>query len=166
MVFKFKNKKLKNIKIFKSNSFRDKRGYIWTSWKNNKKSKIFFNHDKFSLSKKNVFRGLHYDNKTWKLVSCVYGKVFLVLVNCDKKSSEYLRIYTVYLSQNRNIQILIPPKFANGHLCLSSECLFHYKLSYKGKYSDIDKQKNLKWNDSRLSIKWPKKNFIMSKRDS
>ena len=29
----------------------------------NKKDKIIFNHDKFSISKKKVLRGLHYDNK-------------------------------------------------------------------------------------------------------
>ena len=56
--------------------------------------------------------------------------------------------------------------FANGHLCLSDSCLFHYKLSYKGKYFDIDKQKVLKWNDIRVNIKWPiKSKPIMSKRD-
>ena len=68
---------LDGIKIFKGNNFKDKRGYIWTSWLN-KKYRINFIQDKFSLSKKNVFRGLHYDEKTWKLISCVYGKIFFV----------------------------------------------------------------------------------------
>ena len=59
-----------------------------------------------------------------------------------------------------------PPYFANGHLCLSKDCVFHYKLSYKGKYSDVKNQQNLKWDDIRLKINWPiKKNLIMSKRD-
>ena len=48
---------------------------------------IIYNHDKFSLSKKNVLRGLHGDRKTWKLVSCTYGKLFLVIVNFNKKST-------------------------------------------------------------------------------
>ena len=56
--------------------------------------------------------------------------------------------------------------YANGHLCLSDSCLFHYKLSYKGKYFDVDKQKVLKWNDTRVNIKWPiKSKPIMSMRD-
>lgn len=70
------------------------------------------------------------------------------------------------LDENKNIQVLIPPYFANGHLCLSKNCVFHYKLSYKGKYSDVRSQKVLKWNDKRLKIKWPlKKDIILSKRD-
>lgn len=157
---------LEGIKIYKDSIFKDQRGYLWTSWKNDKKYKINFRHDKFSLSKKNVLRGLHYDNKTWKLVSCVYGEIFLVIVNFDKSSKEYLQTYSKNLSYKDNIKILIPPKFANGHLCLSNYCLFHYKLSYKGNYSDTDKQKVLKWNDSRLNINWPKKkSLVMSQRD-
>ena len=77
------------IKIFHDTRFKDKRGYLWTSWKKNK-IKLRFNHDKFAVSKKNVFRGLHYDNKTWKLVSCVYGKIFLVIVNLDKKTGDII----------------------------------------------------------------------------
>ena len=68
------------VKKFKNSSFRDHRGYYWTSWKKNKTNKLNFIHDKFSLSKKHVLRGLHGDKKTWKLVSCTYGKLLLVVV--------------------------------------------------------------------------------------
>lgn len=157
---------LKGIKVFKSSIFKDHRGYLWTSWKKNKNYKINFNHDKFSLSKKNVFRGMHYDNKTWKLISCVYGAIFLVVINCDKKSNQYLKNFTIKLTHKDNKHVLVPPNFANGHLCLSTDCVFHYKLYYKGKYSDVKSQQNIKWNDKRLNIKWPKKvKFILSKRD-
>ena len=69
-----------SIKIINSNNYSDKRGLIWTSW-NKKNLNLNFKHDKFSFSKKNVLRGLHYDNKTWKLISCPYGKIFFVDVN-------------------------------------------------------------------------------------
>lgn len=157
---------LKGIKVFKNSIFKDHRGYLWTSWKKNKSFKINFNHDKFSLSKKNVFRGMHYDNKTWKLLSCVYGAIFLVVINCDKKSNQYLKNFTVKLTHKDNKHVLVPPNFANGHLCLSRDCVLHYKLYYKGKYSDVKSQQNIKWNDKRLNIKWPKKvKFILSERD-
>lgn len=157
---------IKGIKIIKGSIFDDHRGSLWTSWENKKHTKINFNHDKFSISKKNVLRGLHYDNKTWKLISCVYGKVFFVVVNCKPTSNEYLKVFTKVLSSSDNVQILVPPGFANGHLCLSKKCLFHYKLSYKGRYSDVNNQHVLKWNDPRIKIKWPKtKKFITSERD-
>ena len=157
---------IKNIKIQKGTIFKDKRGLLWTSWKKNKKDKIIFNHDKFSISKNKVLRGLHYDNKTWKLISCVYGKVFFVVVDCRKKSKNFLKTFSFILNSKENVQILVPPNFANGHLCLSKECVFHYKLSYRGKYSDVNSQKVLKWNDKRLNIKWPfRKYIILSNRD-
>ena len=120
----------------------------------------------YSVSKKKVLRGLHYDNKTWKLVSCAFGKVYFVIVNCDKKSKDYLKSFEIILDHKKNTQILVPPKFANGHLCMSEYCVFHYKLSYRGKYSDVKSQKVLKWNDNRINIRWPiKKNLILSERD-
>ena len=157
---------IKGIKVIKGSIFKDKRGKLWTSWKKNKKILLNFKHDKFSISKKNVLRGLHYDKKTWKLISCVYGKFFFVVVNCKKSSKDYLRVFSTILSDKENVQILVPPGYANGHLCLSDNCVFHYKLSYSGKYSDVKSQKVLKWNDPRIKINWPKKQkLITSKRD-
>ena len=154
-----------DIKKIVNTSFRDHRGFYWTSWEKKLTKKINFKHDKFSLSKKNVLRGLHGDHKTWKLISCPYGKFLLVVVNCVKKSKDYLTWQSWILSHNNGVQILIPPNHANGHLCLSNECLFHYKLSYKGSYIDVKKQFSLKWNDPKLNINWRIKNPILSNRD-
>ena len=154
-----------NVKKSINKSFSDHRGYYWTSWKENTINKIKFKHDKFSLSKKNVLRGLHGDNKTWKLVSCPYGEFLLVVVNCIRRSKDYLKWKSWTLSHENGVQILIPPNYANGHLCLSDKCLFHYKLSYKGNYVDAKKQFSLRWNDSKLKINWPIKKPILSKRD-
>ena len=153
------------IKSFINKAFKDRRGYYWTSWKKGLINKIKFKHVKFSFSKKNVLRGLLGDNKTWKLVSCPYGKFILVVVNCKKKSKNYLKWKSWTLSHDNGVQILIPPNYANGHLCISDKCLFHYKLSYKGSYVDEKKQFSLRWNDPKLNIKWQIKNPILSNRD-
>ena len=153
------------IKKFINKAFKDYRGYYWTSWIKNSKKSIEYKHDKFSLSKKNVLRGLHGDTKTWKLVSCPYGKFLLVVVNFNKKSKNYLKWKSWVLSHKNGLQILIPPNHANGHLCLSHQCLFHYKLYYKGIYADVKKQFSLRWNDPKINIKWKIKKPILSKRD-
>ena len=155
-----------SVKKFTNNAFKDHRGYYWTSWKKGLTKNIKFKHDKFSLSKKNVLRGLHGDNKTWKLVSCPYGKLLLVVVNCEKRSRSYLKWKSWILSCENGVQILIPPNYANGHLCLSDECLFHYKLSYKGSYIDAKQQFSLRWNDPKLNINWRIKKPILSNRDN
>jgi dTDP-4-dehydrorhamnose 3,5-epimerase len=159
---------LKGIKIFKNSIFYDKRGYIWTSWKksNKKFKKLKFIHDKFSISKKNVLRGFHWDKKTWKLISCVYGRIFFVVLNCNRNSKSYLKHNNFFLDHKKNSQILVPPSFANAMLCLSDKCVLHYKLSYRGDYNDSEKQFSIKWNDPKIKVKWPiNKNFILSERD-
>ena len=156
---------INKIKIFKNKSFKDHRGYYWTSWRKGEIKKVYFKHDKFSLSKKNVLRGLHGDKKTWKLVSCPYGKFLLVIVNYIKTSKNYLKSKSLILSQENGVQVLIPPNYANGHLCLTNKCLFHYKLSYSCKYIDSKEQFSLRWNDPKLKIKWKIRKPILSKRD-
>lgn len=155
---------MKEIKLFSNSAFRDHRGYYWTNWVKNK-IKLNFNHDKFSISKKNVLRGLHGDKKTFKLVTCVYGEVLLIVIDYRKKSKNFLNYKKFKLSHKNRIQVLIPPNFLNGFLCLSKECVFHYKLSYKGKYIDAKDQISAKWNDPKINIKWPIKKPILSKRD-
>ena len=72
--------------------------------------------------------------------------------------------WVVLTAKNRK-QILIPPKFANGHFVLSSEATFFYKWSYPGEYPDVESQFTLKWNDPNINIHWPSDNPILSKRD-
>ena len=169
-VIKYYKTKLKNVYLIKPPTiFKDMRGmYVETYNKEifSRITRLNFIQDDISVSKKNVLRGIHGDKKTWKLISCVHGKLFLVVVNCKESSKDYLKVFTKILSEKKNVQILVPPGYANGHLCLTDNCIFHYKLSYKGKYSDVNEQKVIKWNDARLKIKWPlKKNLIMSLRD-
>ena len=156
---------LKNFKIIEKSNFKDTRGLLWTTWKKNTFKNIKFNHDKFSISKKNTLRGLHCDFKSWKLVTCVYGKVLLVVVDMRKKSINYLKSKKIELTHSKPKLVLIPPYYANGHLSLSSMCVFHYKWSYKGKYIEAKKQHSYRWNDPKLNIKWPIKKPILSKRD-
>ena len=158
------NKFDNEIKIYTSKSFNDFRGQLWTSW-DHKIIKLNFNHDKFSLSKKNVLRGFHGDKKTWKLISCVYGKILFVVVNFKPKSKKYLSHQSFILSDKNKKIFLVPPNYLNAHLCLTEQCLFHYKLSYKGKYNDVKEQYSIPWNDKKINYKWPIKKPILSYRD-
>ena len=155
----------RDIKIIKGNNFKDKRGILWTTWKKGFFKTIKFNHDKFSLSKKNTLRGLHCDFKSWKMITSVYGKFLFVVVDMRKNSKNYLKHKKWILDHKKPMLILVPPYFANAHLCLSKICLFHYKWSYKGKYIDANKQKSYRWDDPKIKINWPIKKPILSNRD-
>ena len=155
-----------NVKTITHDSFDDHRGSYWTLWHEKEIKNIHFKHDKISYSKKNVLRGYHGDKKTWKLVTCLYGKVHLSLINYKNKSKNFLKEKSFILSRENKVSVLIPPYFLNAYLCLSKDCIFHYKLSYEGQYLDVNNQISIKWNDKRINKKWNIKNPILSERDS
>ena len=161
------NTELNNvIKITPPTIFNDVRGsYIETYNEKIYKSngiKIKFIQDDISTSQKNVLRGIHGDNKTWKLVSCLYGTFYLVIINWNKNSNEYKKWISFNMDATQPFQILIPPKFGNGHLVTSEKAIFHYKQST---LYDRKSQFTINWNDPKLNIKWPANKPVLSDRD-
>lgn len=152
------------VYINQPSSFEDFRGELFTSYKKGDYN-LDFNHDKVSISRKNVLRGLHGDSKSFKLITCLAGEVLLVVVDNRPESKNYLKWDSIILTSKNKKQVLIPPMFANGHLILSDEATFFYKWSYKGNYPDVNDQFTLKWNDPKIGIHWPISNPILSKRD-
>lgn len=123
---------------------------------------VKFVQDDISVSRQNVLRGIHGDSETWKLISCLYGELYLVVVNWDEASPQFGKWESFVLSDKNRLQVLVPPKFGNGHLVLSELAIFHYKQSA---YYDRAAQFTILWNDPKLNIQWPIKNPILSKRD-
>ena len=160
-----KDKKFKEIKIFKPQTFKDLRGEIWTKWEKKFFKSTKFNLSKYTISKKNVLRGFHGDTKSWKLVSCIKGEVLNVIVDFRKNSKNYLKYTSVILNDKNKLSILIPPKFLNSWLCLSKDCIYSYDYSFKGNYNDVKDQISIRWNDVRINYKWPVKKPILSRRD-
>jgi dTDP-4-dehydrorhamnose 3,5-epimerase len=148
--------------------FKDHRGSFIESFNENLYKKIFgkkinFVQDDFSYSKKNVIRGFHGEKKITKLVSCIRGKIRLVIF-CNKKNhKDYLKHYSTILSETNNRQVLVPPNYGICHQVKSDFAIFHYKQS--GYYDPLS-QFTFKWNDDRLKIKWDIVKPILSKRDS
>lgn len=152
--------------IFPITDFKDNRGIYLQSYSLKEYKKILnqnFIEDDFSINKKNVFRGIHGDCKTWKLVSCVYGKCEAVIVNYDKKSDKFGQWEKFILSSNSYYQILIPPFYGNSFLVLSDHAVYHYKQTKY--YSGKEKQFTLNYKDPFFKIKLSSKKIIISKRD-
>ncbi len=143
--------------------YEDNRGYIWTLY-NQKDWFIKFVEDKISISKKRVLRGLHGDSLTHKLIGCLSGSFFLVVVDARKNSNTYGNIQTFTLDEKTPRLILIPAGCLNGHQCLTNQCIFWYKWSKN--YNGPESQVTCIWNDKDLNIKWPLDNPILSDRDT
>lgn len=164
---KVKKTKLKGVLTIQLDAFKDFRGEYIETYNEAlyKKAGITtkFIQDDISVSKKHVLRGIHGDQKTWKLISCLYGAFYLVVVNCDKKSKDFGKWQGFTLSDKNRLQVLVPAKYGNAHVILSDKAIFHYKQSTY--YQGQSKQFTYLWNDPSLKIKWPVKKPILSKRD-
>ena len=165
-----RSKIIPDILTIKPSMNWDIRGSIYSSFNKDfylefLPKKINFKHDKFAESKFNVLRGLHGDSKTWKLVSCVWGELFEVVVDMRKNSPTYKKWDAFNLNSNDYSQVLIPPGFINGYYVQSKHAIFHYKLAYDGDYIDANEQMTYVWNDPELNIKWPCKDPILQERD-
>lgn len=121
-----------------------------------------FIQDDISTSSRHVLRGIHGDEKTWKLISCLRGSFYLVVVNNDPSSPQYRKSHGFTLSDRNNLQVLVPPLFGNGHLVLSDYAIFHYKQT---SVYDRDSQFTIVWNDPEFNIWWPISQPILSQRD-
>lgn len=123
-----------------------------------------FVEDFFSISKKNVIRGLHFQippAEHVKLVYCTFGKIFDVVVDLRRGSPTYGKFQTFELSPERALALYIPKGFAHGFLVLSEVAVVSYKVStqYSPEYD-----RGILWNS--VGVRWPVEKPILSERDS
>jgi dTDP-4-dehydrorhamnose 3,5-epimerase len=158
------------VPIYSPSVYREYRGEIFTTYHSDEHPltrivpKDLTVHFRFSKSYKGVLRGLHYDDKTYKLVQALVGDIYLIVLDVRESSSTYGKWESYILSEKTKDQVLVPPGFANGHYALT-DCIFHYSLFYSGEYVDENKQGVIKWNDDRFNIEWPSSTPILQKRD-
>ena len=165
-----KSKTIKDVVIIEPSVFTDKRGSIYTLFDKDLEKRLLpngfkFNHQKINISKKNVLRGIHYDSKTWKLISLNLGSIYQVAVDLRVNSPTYLKFDSFKLNDKKHLFLLLPPGIGNAFYVYSKIAIYSYCLSYKGRYFDINDQKTISWNSPKLNIKWPSKKPILSSRD-
>ena len=156
--------KFKDLIIFRSKNYYDKRGlFRELSLKKFIKKQLLFT--VVSKSKKNVLRGLHMQkkNKQGKYISVIKGKILDVVVDCRKNSKTFGKHYKIILSEKNCKSIFIPPGFIHGFLGLNDENIVIYSCTnYRDKNSEI----GVKWDDKDLNINWNIKSPILSKKDN
>jgi dTDP-4-dehydrorhamnose 3,5-epimerase len=159
---------LKDAYIITNEKFEDDRGFFIESFKLREFEKITgesnFVQDNHSKSSKGVLRGLHYqiEHVQGKLVRCISGAVFDVIVDLRKSSPTFGKWFGVKLSEN-NLQLWVPPGFAHGFYTLTDFAEIQYKVT---DYYYPEYDRTLLWNDSNLKIEWGiKEEPILSKKD-
>jgi dTDP-4-dehydrorhamnose 3,5-epimerase len=110
--------------------------------------------DNFSVSRKNVLRGIHYQitQPQGKLVRVTHGAVVDVVVDLRRSSAMFGKNVAVELSGENGRMIWIPVGFGHAFLVLSEVAGFAYKIT---DYYSPESERTIAWNDPELGIAWP-----------
>ena len=160
---------IQGLLIFEPKVFEDNRGYFFESYNENifKEQGIDTRwvQDNQSCSPYGVIRGLHYQLPPFaeiKLVRCIAGAVFDVIVDLRKNSDTFLQWFGTELSATNKKMIYIPQGFAHGFETLSDDCelLYHHSQYYQP-----GSEGGIKYDDKLINIAWPGEVTNISKRD-
>ena len=169
MPFEFKRLDIQEIILIKPKVFVDERGYFLETFKKSdfirNGIEFEFVQDNHSFSKKNVIRALHYQippKEQGKLVRVIKGNIWDVAVDIRKNSPTYLKWVGAELCDKNHYMLFIPPGFAHGFAVMSEHAHLLYKCTSE---YDQNLERGIRWNDTDISINWPIKNPIVSKRD-
>lgn len=118
-------------------------------------------------TKKGTLRGLHYQKVPYpeiKIVSCLKGSFFDVVVDLRPTSPTYLRHISMELSAKNRKMLYIPPMMAHGFQTLEDDTTAYYQL---GEFFHPEVYDGVRWNDPKLGIVWPEcEKRIINERDN
>jgi dTDP-4-dehydrorhamnose 3,5-epimerase len=122
--------------------------------------------DNFSVSKKNVLRGIHYQvvQPQGKLVRVTHGAVHDVVVDLRRSSPAFGRNIAVELSSENAEMLWIPVGCGHAFLALTHDVGFAYKVT---DFYCASGERTIAWNDPDLAISWPiaHRDVIVSDKD-
>ena len=167
---KFIKTDLKDAFIIELEYFGDNRGKFARTFCKKEYQQI--NHHKefvqFNFSQntyKGALRGMHYQvspSCEIKLVRCIKGKIYDVIIDIREGSPTFLKHIGVELSEENDRMIYIPEGFAHGFQTLTNNCQLIYH--HTGYYSPSD-ERGIRFNDPLIGIQWPIEITEMSEKD-
>jgi dTDP-4-dehydrorhamnose 3,5-epimerase len=161
---------VQDVSLITSNTFSDKRGMFECIWEDQRQlfpgSKFMPSSANFSHnSQKMTLRGMHYQALPYqqaKLITCVSGKLWDVVVDLRKESPTYKKWVAFELSARSGRSLYIPRGCAHGFLTLEDNTTLAYLI--EGRYMP-EQSRVLSWNDPDIAIDWPVDDPILSDRD-
>ena len=116
--------------------------------------------------KKGTLRGLHYQAEPKpdpKLVSCINGAIFDVVVDVREGSPTFCQWAGVELTADNHNALFVPPGCAHGFITLTDNALVHYQM---GETFVPDLARGVRWNDPAFGVEWPVDPVVISDRDA
>lgn len=121
---------------------------------------LSFNHAAGTL------RGMHYQlppAAEAKLVRCVKGAIYDVIIDMREDSPTYLRHFGVRLDDQNRRALYVPPLFAHGYQALSDGAEVSYQVS---EFYTPGQERGLRFDDPTFAIEWPLEVTTISEKDS
>lgn len=149
---------LEGVLLFKPDVYGDARGFFKETWNRQRYAEAGldkdFVQDNLSRSRKNILRGLHFQNPRpqGKLVQVLQGAVFDVAVDIRVGSPTFGQWFGVELSEDNHYQLYVPENFAHGFCVLTDTALFAYKCT---EFYNPAAEFSLRWDDPDVGIEWP-----------
>jgi len=116
--------------------------------------------------RRGTLRGLHYQAAPFaeaKLVRCIAGAIYDVIVDLRDGSPTRLRYFGVELSAANHRALYVPEGFAHGFLTLMDGSEVFYQMS---EFYHPEGARGLRWNDPAFGIAWPAAPAVISPRDA
>ena len=167
---KFTATPLKGSYIIENNPFKDDRGLFARVYCKNSIRTLGDNpvieQINYSLTKKKgSIRGMHFQyppKSEIKMVRCLTGSVYDVIVDIRRNSPTFLNWYGQILSADNMKMMYIPKGFAHGFQTLEGNCslLYLHSDSYTPSHEEA-----LRYNDPRIEIDWPIEVTEISSKD-
>jgi dTDP-4-dehydrorhamnose 3,5-epimerase len=113
-----------------------------------------------------TLRGLHYQaapHREAKLVRCMMGALFDVIVDLRPGSPTRLKWVGVELSGANGRALFIPEGFAHGFVALTDDVHAYYHM---GEFYEPSAARGVRWNDPAFAIQWPRTPTEMTERDA
>jgi len=166
----FTETRLKGAYIIEIEPLEDERGFFARSFcqKEFEQHGLNFSIVQCNLSynkKKGTLRGMHYQmapHKEAKLVSCIKGAIYDVIIDLRPNSPTCSQWLAVELSSENNNMIYVPEGFAHGFQTLKDDTMVFYQMS---EFYHPECARGVRWNDPAFGVKWPLSHPILSERD-
>jgi len=150
--------------------FADERGfflesYVQREFADHGIDAVFVQDNHSRSTQAGVLRGLHAQfppDAQAKLVRCVRGEVYDVIVDIRRGSPAYGRWEGFTLSESNKKMLFVPRGFAHGFCTLAADTEVLYKADcYYAPKSD----RGIRWDDPDLAIRWPVTAPVLSAKD-
>lgn len=166
-MFQFTDIALPPAQLITLPSFDDERGNFTKTFHDTllKEKGIHFclKESYFSISKKDVIRGMHFQtppHQHAKIVFCPKGAILDVIIDLRKASSTYGGYVATVLSETNHLAYYIPEGFAHGFKALTDDAITYYLVS-----SEYSKEHDSGILYNSFGLDWELKNPILSERD-